>query len=338
MRSVFVGLLLGTLLSACGATLPMVRVDYDLLREEVHRAKSRGAMECAPLELAQAQLSYRFASLELGQGDFERAARHVKSGRSAASEALAESKSCPVQGITVKDLGADPWADADGDGVSDRDDQCPYGLEDRDGFSDQDGCAEPDNDLDGVLDAQDKCPFEAEDIDGRQDDDGCPETDDDGDGVADVDDACPDEAEVQNGFLDEDGCPDLIPQHIEIGVESVGFTKPLSFLGSGNELLGSGPRAIEELAVLLKSSPEVHLRVVGHTSNRGDAGELQKLSEGRAGAIVRILVASGVDASRLEAIGRGGEVPIATNRTRSGRETNERIELELVSGRFVGFN
>ena len=324
--------------SGCGTTLPLVRVDYDLLREEVHRAKAKGAMECAPGALARAQLAYRFATLELSQGDFDRAGTHLKLGRAAATEALEGSSDCAVEGVRTKDLTKDPWADGDGDGVADAEDLCPYLLEDRDGFSDNDGCAEPDNDLDGVLDADDKCPFEAEDIDGTQDEDGCPETDDDGDGVADADDACPEEAEVPNGFMDEDGCPDFVPQHVSVGEGSLAFVKPLRFLGTGSELLGVGPRAVEEVGQLLIASPSVQLRIVGHTSSRGDAAELQKLSERRAAAVVRILVASGVDPSRLEAVGRGGEVPIATNRTRSGRQTNERIELELVSGQFIGFN
>jgi outer membrane protein OmpA-like peptidoglycan-associated protein len=324
-------------LSACGTTLPMVRGDYDLLRAALHQAKASGAMECSSVKLAEAQLAYRFASLELGQGDFDRAGQHLAAGRSAVAQAQADSADCSAEGTLPKDLGADPWADADGDGVSDRDDICPYGLEDRDGFSDGDGCSEPDNDLDGVLDADDKCPFEAEDIDGIEDEDGCPETDDDGDGVADADDACPTEAEVVNGFLDDDGCPDVVPQHITLDVEGVGFIQPLNFLGEGTELLGAGPRAVEELAALLMSSPEVRLRVIGHTSNRGDAGELQKLSLDRSQAVIDILVATGVDAQRLEAYGRGGEAPLATNRTRSGRKKNQRIELELVSGEFRGF-
>ena len=31
-----------------------------------------------------------------------------------------------------------------------------------DGFQDEDGCADPDNDDDGILDAHDKCPNEPE--------------------------------------------------------------------------------------------------------------------------------------------------------------------------------
>ena len=72
-------------------------------------------------------------------------------------------------------------------------------AEDKDGFKDDDGCPDPDNDLDQVPDAQDRCPTSAEDKDGFQDDDGCPDPDNDEDGVLDAADACPTAAETIDG-------------------------------------------------------------------------------------------------------------------------------------------
>jgi outer membrane protein OmpA-like peptidoglycan-associated protein len=109
-----------------------------------------------------------------------------------------------VLGLRYAPLGRD----SDGDGIVDRDDQCPERAEDKDGFQDQDGCPDPDNDRDGIPDARDRCRDKAEDKDGVQDDDGCPDLDDDGDGVPDVDDRCRDKPEDKDGFEDQDGCPD----------------------------------------------------------------------------------------------------------------------------------
>ncbi len=99
--------------------------------------------------------------------------------------------------------------DTDGDGVLDRDDQCPHEVEDRDGFEDGDGCIDADNDRDGVPDTQDRCRDTPEDRDGFEDEDGCPDLDDDGDGIEDAKDACRFKPEDRDGFEDEDGCPDL---------------------------------------------------------------------------------------------------------------------------------
>ena len=99
-------------------------------------------------------------------------------------------------------------SDADGDGITDRNDKCPNAAEDKDGFEDEDGCPDPDNDKDGRLDAADRCPLDAEDLDGFEDGDGCPDLDNDKDGIPDTADKCPNEPETKNGLKDDDGCPD----------------------------------------------------------------------------------------------------------------------------------
>jgi len=93
--------------------------------------------------------------------------------------------------------------DRDGDGIEDKDDQCPDDKEDIDQFDDTDGCPDIDNDKDAVLDVDDKCINEAEDIDQFEDTDGCPDIDNDKDGILDDKDACPNEV----GIADLGGCP-----------------------------------------------------------------------------------------------------------------------------------
>jgi hypothetical protein len=100
-------------------------------------------------------------------------------------------------------------ADEDADGKPDDDDSCPTEAEDVDGFEDNDGCPDNDNDGDAIVDDSDKCKDEAEDMDKFEDTDGCPDNDNDKDGVKDTSDRCPDEAETVNGFEDEDGCADV---------------------------------------------------------------------------------------------------------------------------------
>ena len=97
--------------------------------------------------------------------------------------------------------------DGDHDGISNSKDRCPAGAEDKDGFKDDDGCPDEDNDADLLLDGEDKCPTESEDKDGFEDDDGCPEADNDKDGYADFKDACPDKAEDKKAPRPDDGCP-----------------------------------------------------------------------------------------------------------------------------------
>jgi outer membrane protein OmpA-like peptidoglycan-associated protein len=99
------------------------------------------------------------------------------------------------------------FRDRDKDGVYDVNDKCPDEPEDRDGFQDQDGCPDPDNDFDTIIDAKDRCPGEAEDVDQFEDEDGCPEPDNDKDGIPDINDACPNAVEDGRGKRPKDGCP-----------------------------------------------------------------------------------------------------------------------------------
>lgn len=97
--------------------------------------------------------------------------------------------------------------DEDADGIDDDEDGCPSLAEDKDGFTDSDGCPDFDNDGDGVLDADDRCPKELEDLDEVGDEDGCLDPDDDGDGILDVGDACPREPGPKQVDAKLNGCP-----------------------------------------------------------------------------------------------------------------------------------
>ena len=87
--------------------------------------------------------------------------------------------------------------------------------------------------------------------------------------------------------------------------------------------------AIDRLAQLLSVYPERSVRVEGHTDSVGDDATNQELSERRAAAVRDALLARGVDAARIEAVGYGATHPIADNRTESGRQKNRRIDIVL---------
>lgn len=66
-----------------------------------------------------------------------------------------------------------------------------------------------DRDGDGIPDRDDQCPTEPGPAPT-----GCP-PDDDEDGIPNVEDKCPTEPETRNGFEDDEGCPDLVPAEFE---------------------------------------------------------------------------------------------------------------------------
>jgi len=227
----------------------------------------------------------------------------------------------------------DPGADTDGDGLAAADDLCPYALEDYDEFEDLDGCPDPDNDQDGTLDSDDQCASEAEDRDGFEDEDGCPDPDNDADGVLDGDDECPEEAETLNGFEDTDGCADVEPRRLKVVDGYIELKAPVQFVNlTGSEVLAASHPMLEELAGQLATSTGWIVRIEGHTSNQGNKDELAARSTARAEAVAAFLIARGLSSAQVLSQGYGGTKPKTTNRTKSGRAVNERVEIALVKG------
>jgi outer membrane protein OmpA-like peptidoglycan-associated protein len=87
--------------------------------------------------------------------------------------------------------------------------------------------------------------------------------------------------------------------------------------------------AIDRLAQLMGVYPERSVRIEGHTDSLGDDAANQQLSERRANAVRDALLARGIDAARVEAVGYGETRPIADNATPVGRQKNRRIEIVL---------
>ena len=92
------------------------------------------------------------------------------------------------------------------------------------------------------------------------------------------------------------------------------------------------PGAYERLrsvAASLQRYPDTNIVVKGHTDSSGAESYNLKLSEERAENVRKYLVAEGVSASRVTAIGFGEAYPLVSNDTSSGRQQNRRVELEI---------
>ena len=92
----------------------------------------------------------------------------------------------------------------------------------------------------------------------------------------------------------------------------------------------SYPILINAAQVLLMN-PSVKIQIEGHTDNVGSAAANQKLSETRAEAVKKFLVAKGVDESRISTVGYGASNPSSDNKSTEGKAFNRRIEFKVIN-------
>jgi OOP family OmpA-OmpF porin len=93
------------------------------------------------------------------------------------------------------------------------------------------------------------------------------------------------------------------------------------------ELKPSATEVLREAVRTLKDNPDLRVVVEGHTDSVGSDAYNQRLSERRAEAVKRYLVAQGIEASRLSTHGYGESKPAASNDTAEGRARNRRVEI-----------
>jgi len=202
------------------------------------------------------------------------------------------------------------------------DDECPNEPEDFDGFEDEDGCPDPDNDGDGILDVDDACPNEP----GPAVTNGCPEPDRDGDSVPDRTDNCPDEP----GTVANQGCQE--PQLVLITTEQLKILEKVYFRLNSAQILPRAFPLLDNIAAVIRAHPEIgQIRIEGHTDRTGTLGYNMKLSKRRAGSVVEYLVGKGVSKDRLVAEGFGPTRPVVPDaKTKAELAKNRRVEFHIV--------
>lgn len=100
------------------------------------------------------------------------------------------------------------------------------------------------------------------------------------------------------------------------------------------ELSSESYQALSAVAVSLK--PGIHdIHVEGYTDNvpikTPSFPSNWELSAARAGAVVRLFVESGIAEQRLTAIGKGPNLPVASNDTPDNRARNRRVAIIVLS-------
>jgi len=104
----------------------------------------------------------------------------------------------------------------------------------------------------------------------------------------------------------------------------------LFFETGSSILLPNSDSEIQLLHTLLNEEPNIKIEIIGHTDDVGETTDNLKLSEDRALAVKKALVAKGSSGDRIKTSGMGEASPIDTNDTEEGRANNRRTEFIII--------
>ena len=119
--------------------------------------------------------------------------------------------------------------------------------------------------------------------------------------------------------------PESLPVGFDIVLHNVSFAAGRSSF--------SNPEKNVDLINLLKAlneQPKLKIEVGGYTDNTGSTAKNIEISSQRAKFVYDFLLRNGIDADRISYKGYGPKKPLYSNRYKSTREGNRRIEIKII--------
>jgi outer membrane protein OmpA-like peptidoglycan-associated protein len=104
----------------------------------------------------------------------------------------------------------------------------------------------------------------------------------------------------------------------------------ITFVTAGHDLNADFYEVLNSVALVLQEFDQTLIVVAGHTDSRGSDDYNQALSERRADSVARYLLSRDIVEARIETVGFGEKVPLASNETADGQAQNRRVELSLL--------
>jgi outer membrane protein OmpA-like peptidoglycan-associated protein len=108
---------------------------------------------------------------------------------------------------------------------------------------------------------------------------------------------------------------------------------PVQFAHDAATILPGSVPLLRHVADVLRNTSDIRkVEIQGHTDARGKPAYNRELSKRRAQSVLRYLVKTGVESSRLSAMGFGPDRPRVPNDTPAHRATNRRVEFVVIEG------
>jgi outer membrane protein OmpA-like peptidoglycan-associated protein len=133
---------------------------------------------------------------------------------------------------------------------------------------------------------------------------------------------------TMNKTLNEVIVRDLYVVPVEIG-QSIRLNN-IFFDFAKATLTPESSHELDRILTYFQKFPDLKIEISGHTDAIGTDTENQKLSEERANSVRAYLIRKGVPIDKIEAVGYGETVPVASNDTDEGRQLNRRVEFKVL--------
>ncbi len=119
-----------------------------------------------------------------------------------------------------------------------------------------------------------------------------------------------------------------------LSAKAIVIKRQVQFVTSSADIRPESNALMAEIADVLLRNPQVqHLEIQGHTDDVGNDGVNEELSQRRAEAVRTWLIAAGVAANRMTAVGYGSNRPLLPNITDANRSKNRRVAFQVIDPR-----
>lgn len=105
-------------------------------------------------------------------------------------------------------------------------------------------------------------------------------------------------------------------------------TSGILFATNSTEVKSDSEGSIKEVATAMTETPDLKIRIIGHTDAIGKSEANQTLSNKRAESVKNVLVKTyQIDPIRIETEGKGSSAPVTNDNSEAGRIKNRRVEF-----------
>lgn len=126
--------------------------------------------------------------------------------------------------------------------------------------------------------------------------------------------------------------PKLLPE-LDIAKIQVGQTLQINnlyFSANSTEFSSDSYEVLSEVYDFMDKNNQVIIEIGGHTNNLPEDDFCDELSGNRAKSVAEFLYKKGIKEDRIAHKGYGKRNPIASNKSKSGRKKNQRVEIKIL--------